>query len=139
MVGQRAELPQIIDFIGESAEETGVDPDARFDLQLAGEEACTTIIEHAYGGRGGTLEVCFEARGRDVVITLRDSGEPFDPSDVSQPDLNQPLEEREIGGLGLHLMNQLMDEVRFSFGPEGNTLVMIKRNIIQPARWADAA
>ncbi len=139
MVGHRAELPQIIDFIEESAEETGVDPDARFDLQLAVEEACTNVIEHAYRGQGGTLEVCFEARGRDVVITLRDHGQAFNPSEVPQPDLNQPLEERDIGGLGLHLMNQLMDEVQFSFGPEGNTLVMVKRNVVLPARWADAA
>jgi anti-sigma regulatory factor (Ser/Thr protein kinase) len=139
MIGHMAELPQVLDFVEESAEEAGVDPDARFDLQLAVEEACTNVIEHAYGGQGGAFELCFETNESDVIITIQDHGQSFDPGQVPQPDLKLPLDQRAIGGLGLHLMQQLMDEVEFTFAQGRNTLVMVKRSVIPPARWADAA
>ena len=67
----------------------------------------------------------------DVTITIHDQGRAFDPTSVPEPDLCCPLEERPLGGLGLHLMQKLMDEVRFTFSPEeGNTIVMVKRRIV---------
>lgn len=137
MVGRMADLPHIMDFVEASAERTGVDPAARFDLQLAVEEACTNVIQHAYRGSGGEVEVCFEVDGQDVIITLRDHGRPFDPKLVVRPDLKQPLEERQIGGLGLHLMEKLMDELHFIFAEDGNTLVMMKRGIVPSAPRPD--
>ncbi len=131
--GRILDLPDIAAFIESSVEQAGVDPRAHFDLQLAVEEACTNVIEHAYDGGGGELEVCFETRGDDVCITVRDWGRPFDPNQVSQPDLSQPLEERQIGGLGLYLMEKLMDEVKFTFTSDGNTLVMVKHGVVLPA------
>ncbi len=139
VMGQMSDLARITNFVEESSEEAGVDPAARFDLQLAVEEACTNIIQHAYGGQGGEIEVDFEAAGADVTITIRDWGEAFSPEEANNSDLSLPLEERAVGGLGLHLMGELMDEVRFTFAPGGNTLVMTKRGIVPPARWADAA
>jgi serine/threonine-protein kinase RsbW len=139
MIGHMAELPQVLDFVEESAEDAGVDPDFRFDLQLAAEEACTNVIEHAYGGQGGEIEVCFETNESDVIITIRDHGQSFDPAQVPGPDLKLPLDQRVIGGLGLHLMQQLMDDVQFTFAEDRNTLVMVKRNVIPSTRWADAA
>ncbi|MCX7706514.1 MAG: ATP-binding protein, partial [Anaerolineae bacterium] len=73
----------------------------------------------------------------DVVITLQDQGQAFDPDRVAAPHTSQPLSRRPVGGLGLHLMRKLMDEVRFAFAPGHNTLVMIKRNaVLQPAASA---
>ncbi|HEX9117017.1 MAG TPA: ATP-binding protein [Anaerolineae bacterium] len=137
--GHRSDLPSIIDFVEDSAAEAGVDPGIRFDLQLAVEEACTNVIEHAYHDQGGEFEVCFETRDRDVRITIHDHGQPFDPARVRRPDLSLPLEDRRVGGLGLFLIEKLMDEVSFSFTVNGNTLVMIKHNAVSPGRWADAA
>src|SRR5512146_2656415 len=102
--GHMVDLPAITAFIESSIEQAGVDPSAQFDMQLAVEEACANVIEHAYNGRGGELEVCFETHGADVSITVRDWGRPFDPAQVTRPDLSQPLEERQVGGLGLFLM-----------------------------------
>jgi anti-sigma regulatory factor (Ser/Thr protein kinase) len=65
-----------------------------------------------------------------MVITLRDRGKPFDPASVPAPDMHLPLHERRIGGLGLHLIYQLMDDVRFEFRDGVNTLTMVKRNAI---------
>jgi serine/threonine-protein kinase RsbW len=136
--GQIADLPHVIDFVEMSAEQAGVDPAVRFDLQLAVEEACTNIIQHAYNGNGGDFELCFETDDHDVTITLHDHGHPFDPARIASPDLQRPLTERQIGGLGLHLMAKLMDEVRFTFARDGNTLVMIKRGVIPAEPAGDA-
>jgi len=139
--GRTADLPDVLAFIEAACEDAGVLPELWFDLQLAVEEACTNVIEHAYGGKGGDLAITFEARERDVVLTVRDHGQPFAPEKVVTPDISLPLTQRRIGGLGLHLMYQLMDEVQFDFAEGSNTLVMVKRDALAslPAEAADLA
>lgn len=126
-------LPDILAFVEDACQQAQVDADLVFDLQLAVEEACTNVIEHAYQGAGGALRINFETRNGDVVITLHDQGKAFDPATIGPPDTGLPLQKRPAGGLGLHLMYQLMDDVRFSFVPDGNTLVMVKRNAVAHA------
>jgi serine/threonine-protein kinase RsbW len=133
--GRTADLTRVLDFIETACERAGVKPDAWTDLQLATEEACANIIEHAYEAAGGEFVVRFAARGGSVYITIQDNGLPFDPTLVAKPDLTTPLEERRLGGLGLHLMQTLMDDIRFTFSQEdGNTLVMIKRGVLVDPR-----
>ncbi len=134
-------MPDVLAFIEAACEAATVRPELWFGLQLAVEEACANVIEHAYGGRGGDLGITFEVSGRDVVLTVRDQGRPFAPEQVVAPDMSLPLTQRRIGGLGLHLMYQLMDEVRFDFAEGGNTLVMVKRDALDasPAGAADSA
>jgi len=127
------DLPCILAFVEDACQLANVNPDLFFDLQLATEEACTNVIEHAYKGQGGALRILFETRNDDVLITLHDHGRAFDPNAVSPPNTSLPLRQRPVGGLGLHLIYRLMDDVRFSFGPEGNTLLMVKRNAIAQA------
>ncbi len=129
--GRKADLARVIDFIELSCARAGVTPAASFDLQLATEEACANVIQHAYNGTGGQFEVHFDTRDRDVLIRIHDYGRAFDPNSITQPDLASPLEERPLGGLGLHLIKNLMDEIRFTFSPEeGNTVTMVKRGIV---------
>ena len=66
--------------------------------------------------------------GETIFITMRDTGMPFDPTKVKQPNLKADLSERQIGGLGVYLMRKLMDEVRYeSNSRTGNLLIMTKR------------
>lgn len=129
--GRVADLPDVLTFIENVCEEAGVRPELWFDLQLAVEEACANVIEHAYGGQGGDLMITFATRGRDVVLTVWDHGRPFAPEKVAPPDMSLPLTQRGIGGLGMHLMYHLMDEVRFDFAESGNSLVMVKRDALE--------
>ena len=128
--GDLADIPRIMEFVDSVLAEAEVAPAARLDLQLAIEEACINVIEHAYGGAGGAYSLELVVCGPDLAITLVDHGRPFNPEEITTPDLDVPLEERRIGGLGLYLMKQLMDDVYFSFTEHSNLLRMIKHNVV---------
>ncbi len=120
-------LARLAEFIAEVAANFGLTDQEAYNIQMAVDEAVTNIIEHAYEGAEGPIEITAERRSDDFVVTLRDHGQPFDPEMVAEPDINAPLEERGIGGLGLYFMRKLMDEVTFRFGEDGwNELTMIR-------------
>lgn len=134
VAGATSDLPGILEFVTDACAQGCIDPGVCFDVQLAVEEACANVIAHAYGGRGGPFSLRFEVNDHAVVITVHDQGRPFEPREVARPNMTVPLEKRPIGGLGLYLMYQLMDEVRFTFTADGNTVVMVKRNaVLNPA------
>lgn len=127
-------LEPLRDLAGDTARDAGLDERAIYAVQMAVDEAFTNIIEHAYGQEcDDEVECRFEVEGDALIIQMRDCGGSFNPEAIADPDLSAPLEEREVGGLGLFFMRQLMDEVRFQFLPdEGgrtgcNVLTMIKR------------
>jgi serine/threonine-protein kinase RsbW len=128
--GHYDRIREACDFVVAGAESAGFDPDEVFRIQLACDEACTNIIEHAYGAEGvGEIQVSWENEKGAFVIELRDNGRPFAPKEVKSPtipnDVND-LDNLKVGGLGLHFMRTLMDEVKFSFNENGNHLLMIK-------------
>ena len=121
-------LDEIRDFVAEIARKGGFADKEVYSLQLAADEAASNIIEHAYNGiADGYLDLACDMQGDNLVIIMRDKGSAFDPSKVKQPNLKADLSERQIGGLGVYLMQKLMDEVRYETTGKGNTLTMIKR------------
>ena len=122
-------LDDIRDFVGEAAHQVGFSEKEIYSIQLAADEASTNIIEHAYAGvENGRIEIDCNITGDDLKIVMRDRGKSFDPSSVPEPNVNADLSKRKIGGLGMYLMRQLMDEVHYETSSEmGNTLTMIKR------------
>jgi serine/threonine-protein kinase RsbW len=107
----------------------GLGSRAVYAVQVAVDEACSNIMEHAYGGEGrGTIECTCRTTRDHLVIKLHDHGRPFDPATIPKPDLHADLAERHAGGLGLYFIQQLMDCVQFESTPEkGNTLTLTKR------------
>ena len=91
---------------------------------MAVDEACANIIRHCYGGRcDGPIEMELYMGDDRLVVTLRDQGNPFDPEQVPPRD----LDEVRPGGLGLPLIQKLMDDVAFRPGPEtGTELILTK-------------
>lgn len=124
-------LATIADFIAEAGREAGFDQDTIFHVQMAVDEACSNVIEHAYRGQDkGDIVLSCDCREREWVVTIRDTGHPFDPDAVPMPDLNVNLDDIKTGGLGLYFMRQLMDKVEFTFDEEkGNRLRMVKREV----------
>lgn len=121
-------LDEIRGSVAQVAREGGFSDKAIYSLQLAADEAASNIIEHAYEGvSDGALELFCEMRGNEIVIVLRDTGRPFDPTGVKEPNLSADLADRQVGGLGIYLMRKLMDSVHYETNPGGNVLIMTKR------------
>jgi serine/threonine-protein kinase RsbW len=122
-------LDEIRELVAQIAHEGGFTDKEIYSLQLASDEAASNIIEHAYEGvTDASFDVTCDLHGETIIITMRDTGMPFDPTRVKQPNLKADLSERQIGGLGLYLMRKLMDEVRYeSNARTGNLLIMTKR------------
>ena len=120
-------LAVIGNFITEAMKQFGIEQET-FQVQLAVDEACTNIIQHAYSGDSEkSIRILCSMSGNDLVIQLRDWGKPFDPHSVPPPELDSELSERKLGGLGIFLMRQMMNEVRYVFHPRRyNELIMIK-------------
>jgi anti-sigma regulatory factor (Ser/Thr protein kinase) len=126
--GQFDSLAAIGDFVTNAAKAAGLDERAIYAVQMAVDEACSNIIEHAYGGEGrGTIECTYRVIPEGLTIILYDHGRPFDPTVASEPDLQCSLEKRSEGGLGLYFIRKLMDRVQFEFtSNSGNALTMTK-------------
>jgi serine/threonine-protein kinase RsbW len=128
--GQYESLPAIAEFAGQAARAAGMDGPTIYAIQLAIDEACSNIIEHAYGGEGvGSIHCSYRVGKTGLKFILRDTGSPFDPSAIPDPDLSPQIESRHIGGLGLYLIHKIMDEVHFEFAESGNTLTLTKHTI----------
>ncbi|MCS7062331.1 MAG: ATP-binding protein [Anaerolineae bacterium] len=123
------QLARLASFAAAAAAEVGFDELQINRIELAVDEACSNIIDHAYSGQPGeiTIEVSGE-RGHNLLIVIIDQGKPFDPSSVQEYVPSSSLDDAKVGGLGLHLMRQTMDQVCFEFGVPGvgNRLTMEK-------------
>ncbi|HEX7557167.1 MAG TPA: ATP-binding protein [Leptolinea sp.] len=120
--------------IHKAADAASLDERSIYQVETAVDEACSNIIEHAYGGedRGDIQIECVSGPGILTVI-LSDNGKPFDPALIGPPDLEMTLENRLDHGLGLFFMYRWMDSVHFEFSKTGgNTLTMVKK-VAQPS------
>ncbi len=120
-------IPVITQFVADAARDANLDEDAVFHCQMSVDEACTNVIEHAYGeDPGGNFEVSCGIEPGKCVIEIVDQGKPFDPLSVPPPKASQSLDDIRPGGVGIHLMRQLMDSIQFEYTNRGNTLTMVK-------------
>jgi anti-sigma regulatory factor (Ser/Thr protein kinase) len=96
-------------------------------INLVLEEALTNVIFYAYEeDTENEIEVDFELKDKQLILVITDSGKPFDPTKKSEPDINLSAEDRPIGGLGIFLIKQVMDEVSYQRNGKFNQLTMLK-------------
>jgi serine/threonine-protein kinase RsbW len=126
--GSYKSLEMIGGFVRKIAQDAGFENFAVYSIELAVDEACSNIIEHAYQGEGkGSIYCTCSANETHLTITLKDKGQSFDPSRITPPNLSQNIDEREAHGLGLYFIRQWMDEVSFTSNGRENILTMVKR------------
>ena len=127
-----AELNQLdgmLEFIDEFIHQLGVDEDRAYKVRLAAEEVLVNIIHYAYPEVPGEIRInCFALQEgtRGLCIEIRDEGIPFNILEKLDPDLTVPVEEREIGGLGIFLTRKIMDEIKYTRTDEENIVLLIK-------------
>lgn len=113
--------------VGDFAKRNGASAEAWEDVELAVEELLVNVIEHGYKGKGGDVELGLEASGDLLTLRIIDQALAFDPTQALEPDLDVPLEEREKGGMGIHLVKNLMDAIRYQRDGNRNVLTLEKR------------
>ena len=98
------------------------------DIVLAVDEAVTNVILHGYAGQSGSFELEIIEEIDALQIRLSDQAYAYDPRDTPEPDLTRPLEERPLGGMGVYLIRQIMDELHYEApSAGGNRFTMIKK------------
>lgn len=99
------------------------------DINLAVSEVCTNTITHGLkNDPTRSFQMVIQWDAGEIEIFIHEDGEPFDPADLRDPDLEAPLEDRPVGGLGIYILRKLMDEADFRVGRDGvKTWRMLKR------------
>jgi serine/threonine-protein kinase RsbW len=106
----------------------GLPADARFFVSLAIEELVTNCIKHAYDdAEEHSIEIVLSVTGQALTMLVIDEGQAFDASQVPPPDLSLALEQRPIGGLGIHLLRELSDGMSYERREGKNRLTLTKR------------
>jgi serine/threonine-protein kinase RsbW len=124
---KRELLVELRRFVEIQAEKIGAKPGSIHDLIQAVDEAASNIIIHGYRDGPGEIEVEVRASKSKIVVCLRDQAPSFDPTQVPSPNTNLPLEQRPIGGLGVHLIRHCVDEFSHCVPSSGgNELILVK-------------
>ena len=123
------ELSRLNAFVDEICEEHGCDMDMTMRMNLAMEEAVVNVIDYAYPpDTVGYVDIKAMSYDDHLKFVISDSGKPFDPTKKEEVDISLPVDERRIGGLGIHLVRQLMDSVSYERKDGRNILTLIKNN-----------
>jgi serine/threonine-protein kinase RsbW len=115
------------DFITDCCARFKVPDGTVFELKLAVDEACTNIIQHGYQGMDpGSIILAFRIEADRILVQITDFGRIFEPAEAPKPDVEAALEDRELGGLGLFLIYQTMDNIDYQSSEDGNSLTFTK-------------
>lgn len=121
------ELSKLADFLEQLGLRWSLKPKVLMAINLSLEEAVSNIIFYAFEDtEEHFIEIQFQLVEKQLKIVLSDDGKPFDPLDREEPDTNLPLEERPIGGLGIHLIKKMMDTVLYERREQKNHFTLIK-------------
>ena len=122
------QVPQLAEFVDMVCEEVGFDPAIAIQMNLAIEEAVVNVMTYAYPtGTIGNVNIEAQANDERLKFIITDSGIPFDPTTKSEVDTTLSAEERPIGGLGIHLVRQLMDSINYERIDGKNVLTLRKK------------
>lgn len=121
-------LDEVRSRVAGQARAAGFSDKGIYAVQLAADEAASNIIEHAYAGQPDAwFEMTCDFADDLLVVVFTDRGRSFDFAGVRKPNLQADLSERKVGGLGIYLMQKLMDEVDYRTTGAENILTLKKR------------
>lgn len=125
---QTDNLEIIRDFVSKVAKKVGFDEEDLNKIELAVDEACTNVIEHAYQhDESKDIDIAIKMDYQKFTVVVTDRGKSFNAREVELPDMENYLAELRVGGLGIYLIKTLMDEVDYQSTPDGkNEVRMVK-------------
>jgi anti-sigma regulatory factor (Ser/Thr protein kinase) len=125
-----AEIPSVSASLEEVMHAQEFSTDDILDTQLAVEEVITNIINHGYKNACGEIIISCRITHYQAEIQIKDTAPRFDPLSLPEPKLDGTIEDRKIGGLGVFLIRQVMDEMVYRYENGWNILVLIKRKSV---------
>jgi serine/threonine-protein kinase RsbW len=122
-----SELDALCDHLGQFCQSCGVPKRQTFEINLALDELFTNIISHGFPDEDEhqVQVTCAKEEGL-LKITIEDDGIPFNPTDAPHPNLKCAFKDREIGGLGIHLIRSYMDQIEYNRKNGKNVLILTK-------------
>lgn len=121
-------LAKVRNFVAKYATECGFKKQDVADIRLAVDEAYTNIIKHSYKyDDNKSVDIELGYNGNEFWVSLLDTGEAFDPSSYSEPDVRQQIKNKKRGGVGVYLIKKLMDDVRYLNQGATNVIRMSKK------------
>jgi len=123
---EQNELDKVLDFASDFLTKAGFPMKTITSVNIAIEEVFVNIANYAYKPEKGYADIDFDEYADKVIITFKDSGKPFDPLKKSDPNIEATADERDIGGLGIFMVKQLMDNVIYQYKDNQNVLIITK-------------
>jgi anti-sigma regulatory factor (Ser/Thr protein kinase) len=128
LLNRPSEIVRLQDKLESIAHEKGFPPKVLHDVQLSVEEHLTNVLHYAFPDEGEhKITVRLRPDDSEFCIEVEDDGRPFNPLEHPAPDLSQSLEQRPIGGLGIHMIRKSMDRVDYRRTEGKNILTMTRR------------
>lgn len=122
-----AELARLAEPVRDFCRSHGVDDEACHDILLAMDEAVSNTIRHGYDDQAPhDIQVRVGLENRELFLEVEDDARPFNPLEAPEPDVSLPIEERPEGGLGIHLLRQLMNSMEYRRKDGRNVLRMTR-------------
>ena len=126
-----SEMRVLSNTVKEFCEENSISGDVTHDIHLALEEIFSNIVFYGFEDQDEhQIVISFAIRNNTLVLVIKDDGIAFNPLDNKTPELEIPIEEREVGGMGIHIVRRLMDEIEYIRKQNKNILVIKKNNIL---------
>lgn len=122
----REQLEQVVDAVIELSEREEWPAECSYRVHLALEELVLNVMDYGYDDDFSDIEINIISNAESVTMEIVDSGKPFDPlHDAPEPDLDASVNERRIGGLGVHLVRTLMDQMHYKRENDQNRLTIV--------------
>lgn len=121
------ELPRLVEFVEGFAESNELSMKLVMQLNLALEELVANVIQHGYAGSPGTIRLDLERAGELVQAVLTDRAPAYDPFSTGEPDLQSPVAERSVGGLGVHLVREFAETFAYERRGDENRVTIAMR------------
>jgi anti-sigma regulatory factor (Ser/Thr protein kinase) len=123
------DLTAVRDMVAVLERERDLPPALVFDLYVVLDEVISNVLKYAYADDAAhEIHITLSATDKAVQIAIEDDGRAYDPLAIAAPDLTLPLAERPLGGLGLHFVRHLIDDVTYKRESDRNYL-FLKRKI----------
>ena len=115
---------KLIDWLNKKCDDADIQSAYKTKLNIAVEEIFANVANYAYPTNEGNVEVAFKVSGNEVEMKFIDAGTPYNPLEKQDPDITLNADERQIGGLGIFMVKNYMDEVNYNYENENNVLTI---------------